>query len=105
VLSEEIDTSGGEQHLVVLAQKVQNKLVGLYLYGSLTTNGFDPLRSDVDLLAVLSSDLTEPELNRLLAVHSDLVHHNPAWDDRIEVVYVPVPALKRSGPQGFPWPW
>ena len=34
-------------------------LVGLYLYGSLVSGGFDPRVSDIDLIAVLSQDPSE----------------------------------------------
>ncbi len=118
VLSEEIDTSGGEEHLVVLAQKamqetpypdvnallgsllaelqriLQDKLVGLYLYGSLTSGDFDSQSSDIDLLAVISAALSEAEFEDLLAMHRDLVRDNRDWEDRVEVAYVPAKALR-----------
>src|SRR5215216_4948894 len=54
-----------------------SSLVGLYLFGSLATGDFDAAVSDIDLLAVLA----------------DLAQANPAWDDRIEVVYISTPGL------------
>lgn len=73
---------------------LRERLVGLYLYGSLTTGDFDPGVSDVDLLAVTASDLTAAELDALSAMHDAFAHDNPDWDDRVEVAYLSVAALK-----------
>jgi hypothetical protein len=70
------------------------KLVGLYLYGSLATGGFVPGRSDIDLLAAVSSDVDDPEFDELEHMHADLAGSRPEWDDRIEVQYVPLVALR-----------
>lgn len=73
---------------------LQEKLVGLYLYGSLTTADFDPKSSDIDLLAVISSDLTDTEFQVLRAMHQDFSRQNPEWEDRIEVAYLSAAALQ-----------
>jgi hypothetical protein len=70
------------------------KLVGLYLYGSLVSGDFDPGLSDVDLLAVLSSELTGEAFERLHEMQNGLVAARPQWDDRIEIAYLPAMALK-----------
>ncbi len=62
------------------------KLLGLYLYGSLTTGGFDSA-SDVDLLAILREMLTEDEFARLDAMHGEIVADAPQWNNRIEIIY------------------
>jgi predicted nucleotidyltransferase len=72
----------------------QESLVGLYLYGSLTTGDFDPDSSDIDLLVVTSSEITAPEFEALRAMHRDLERDNPEWEDRVDVVYVPATALR-----------
>ncbi len=72
----------------------QEKIVGLYLYGSLTAGDFDPGISDVDLLAVTSSEVSETEFEALRAIHEDFARDNPAWEDRIEVVYLSAAALR-----------
>ena len=76
-----------------IQQVLQEELVGLYLYGSLTTGDFDPDSSDIDLLAVTSSQITAPVFDALSAMHRDLARDNPEWEDRIDVVYLPVAAL------------
>jgi predicted nucleotidyltransferase len=50
-----------------------DRLVGLYLHGSMTCGDFDPACSDLDLLAVLPSDPTETECRRLRRMHEGFV--------------------------------
>lgn len=69
-------------------------LVGLYLYGSLVTGDFDPATSDIDLLAVTRSALTEREIASLDKMHADFARQHGDWDGRIEVAYLSVDALK-----------
>ncbi len=70
------------------------KLVGLYLYGSLVTGDFDQQSSDIDLLAVTATDINQHELEILKRMHDDLVLQYPAWIDRIEIAYLSGEALK-----------
>lgn len=65
-----------------------SSLVGLYLFGSLATGDFEAGVSDLDLLAVLASDPDERLVPALGRMHADLAQDHPAWDDRIEVVYI-----------------
>jgi Aminoglycoside adenylyltransferase, C-terminal domain/Nucleotidyltransferase domain len=68
-------------------------LVGLYLYGSAVTGGFDPGVSDVDLMAVTAPEVEDLDLAGLEAMHLDLVRRNPDWKDRIDVTYIGRPTL------------
>lgn len=70
------------------------KLVGLYLYGSLVTGDFDKECSDIDLLAATSSDINEREFESLQEMHTDFAHQHKQWDGRIEVAYLSVTALQ-----------
>ena len=70
------------------------KLIGIYLYGSLVTGDFDPKISDIDLLCALSSDITEQEFEKLKMMHEDFVKIHKKWNDRIEVQYLSVEGLK-----------
>ncbi len=70
------------------------KLVGLYLYGSLVTGDFDQQSSDIDLLAVTATDINQQEFEILKRIHDDLVLPYPAWADRIEVAYLSGEALQ-----------
>src|SRR3990172_11921883 len=73
---------------------LQERLVGLYVYGSLTTGDFDPGSSDIDLLAATASDVSDTEFDALRAMHLEFARDNPAWEDRIEVAYLSASALK-----------
>ena len=70
-----------------------DSLIGLYVYGSLVTGDFDQGRSDIDLLAVVDSKVEGDTFDRLDRMHARFVEDHPAWEDRIEVVYVPASAL------------
>ena len=70
------------------------KLVGVYLYGSLVIGDFDPTISDIDLVAALASDLDDKEFEALQRMHVDFAHQHKEWDDRIEVCYISLAALQ-----------
>jgi predicted nucleotidyltransferase len=73
---------------------LQERLVGLYLYGSLTTGDFDPESSDIDLLAATASDVSGREFDSLRAMHLEFAREHPAWEDRVEVAYLSAAALR-----------
>jgi predicted nucleotidyltransferase len=70
------------------------KLIGLYLYGSLVWGDFDYALSDIDLLAALKSDLSETEASALKQMHEEFAQTFKEWDDRIEVQYLSLKGLK-----------
>jgi Domain of unknown function (DUF4111) len=63
-------------------------LVGLYLFGSLTTGDFDTAVSDLDLFAALTDTPGARLAEHLRRMHAELARAHPAWDDRIEVIYI-----------------
>lgn len=73
---------------------LDEKLVGLYLYGSLVTGDFDRGVSDFDLLAATTTDIDAGEFDRLQGLHLDFVNNHPAWDNRVEIAYLSVAGLK-----------
>lgn len=70
------------------------KLIGFYLYGSLTTGDFDLESSDIDVLAATSDDISDVEADELREMHRDFVDDNGEWEDRIDVAYLSVAALR-----------
>jgi hypothetical protein len=84
----------------LLAGNFGSRLLGLYLFGSLAAGGFYPGKSDVDLLAVLDSEVEE--LDALDALHAGFVAEHPEWTERVEVGYVSQAVLRTLGdvPQG-----
>jgi predicted nucleotidyltransferase len=77
-----------------IQQILSEKLVGLYLYGSLVTGDFDPGVSDVDLLAATTDEIDDEAFRRLQRMHLDFVTEHPAWENRIEIAYLPVEGLR-----------
>ncbi len=73
-----------------------DQLVGLYLYGSLVTGGFDPRLSDLDLLAATGTEVNGTTLAQLRTMHDGIAARYPDWYDRIEVAY-----LSRAGLRTF----
>src|SRR5687768_13143722 len=67
--------------------------VGIYLYGSYVSGGFDPGVSDLDLVTVLARSPEEVDLAALDGMHTEFAHRHPVWRDRIETVYVGAGAL------------
>jgi len=70
-----------------------DELVGLYVYGSYVTDGFDPDASDLDLVAVLASAVGEGHFASLGPLHDDFVRRHPPWSNRLDVVYIGRAAL------------
>jgi len=77
-----------------VARVLGERLLGLYLYGSLATGGFETELSDIDLLAVIAAPLDEREFEALKEMHREFAVRHPAWDDRIEVLYLGREALR-----------
>jgi predicted nucleotidyltransferase len=69
------------------------KVVGVYVYGSLVTGDFDPVHSDLDLLAVIAEELTGEEFDALDGMQRGFAAAHPQWEDRVEVAYLAREAL------------
>lgn len=70
------------------------KLVGLYLYGSMVAGDFDYEISDIDLLAATETVINQKEFAALERMHFEVVRDNPQWEDRIEIQYASLDYLK-----------
>ncbi|MEO8286284.1 MAG: aminoglycoside adenylyltransferase domain-containing protein [Chloroflexota bacterium] len=70
------------------------RLVGLYLYGSLVWGDFDHDISDIDMLAATATDVNENEFAALGQMHKDFAAAYPKWDNRIEVQYLSLAGLR-----------
>jgi hypothetical protein len=76
----------------LLSRHFGDRLLGLYLFGSLASGGFVPGKSDLDLFAVLEGDV--PDIEPLRALHAGFVADRRAWTERVEVGYVPRAVLQ-----------
>jgi Domain of unknown function (DUF4111) len=92
-----------ERLLAGIGEAVGDRLVGLYLHGSLALGDFYPPASDVDFHAATSEPLDDPALERLAAMHAALKAEG-GWTARLEGVYLPLAALRRQDPAGDRWP-
>jgi predicted nucleotidyltransferase len=89
------DINGMLEDLLARIQAILGqKLVGVYLYGSLVWGDFDPDISDIDLLVVIASELDDGEFSALDRMHLDVVGKRMRGEDRLEIAYVPVAALR-----------
>lgn len=77
--------------------------VGLYLYGSLATGGFDPATSDVDFIVAIRTPLTPDDLAALEALHRRLMVDGGAWAKKLEGGYLPLADLRRHNPAAGPF--
>ena len=72
------------------------KLIGLYIFGSLVAGDFDYNSSDIDMIAAISSGLDEKEFEQLEAMHLNIMNHYKQWNDRIEIGYIAVEHLQKA---------
>lgn len=75
------------------------KLIGVYLYGSLTQQAFDAAHSDVDVLVVVERDLSDAQFRRLQAWLAEAALANP-WMHRLQMQILVRGRLLREDPRG-----
>jgi predicted nucleotidyltransferase len=74
-----------------------DRLVGLYLDGSLTSGDFDPA-SDIDFLAVTEAEEPPDPFLKLQALHKQLAISHPRWGVELEGSYISRAAVRRYDP-------
>lgn len=88
--------------LRVLLAKVkvvlQERLVGFYLYGSLSLGDFDPQSSDIDFLVVTTEELSGEALEALQEMHASIASSGLPYAKHLEGSYIPHAALRRYDP-------
>ena len=73
---------------------LRDRLIGIYLYGSLITGDFAPGVSDIDLVVVMTAELDSIHFKALHNLHQSVVKRQPAWQDRLELAYISAAALR-----------
>jgi hypothetical protein len=63
-------------------------LVGVYLYGSAVTGGFDAEISDLDLVVVTAASADSIALEVLDGIHERFCADHPDWRERLDIAYV-----------------
>lgn len=84
---------------------LNEKLVGFYLFGSLSYNDFNLDRSDMDLLVIVREPLTKKELDLVKDLHTQIEIDNKKWHHRIECSYTPLEMFKETLPPKTPRPY
>lgn len=101
--------SSTDQIIQTINEKVQHifgdKLVGSYLFGSLTYGDFRPESSDIDLMFVLRTAADSNELTSLKKMHQDIEAAFPIWAKRVESSYTPMEMLTTKQPPEHPRPY
>jgi hypothetical protein len=77
-----------------LAEVLGDDLLSLVLHGSWALGDLAQGRSDLDVLAVMTTDPTAATLAGLDAVHARLAMGFPEWNGRVEVDYVSAQAVQ-----------
>lgn len=91
--------------LLLEAQAVLGeRLVGMYVHGSLASGDFAPRRSDVDFVAATVETLPAEMLPQLAAMHSRLRRSGLKWAAKMEGSYIPLAALRRYDPANCRYP-
>jgi hypothetical protein len=90
---------------VSLKSVLEDKLFGIYLYGSLASGDFNPHTSDIDFLGVTHSKLTGEEIRALDAMHSQIASGRNKWAGKLEGSYLSLQALWQYDPTSSDqWP-
>ena len=75
-----------------------DRLIGMYVHGSLACGDFDLQRSDIDFLVVTAGELPSRLFSALAAMHARLTSSGIAWAQKLEGSYIPQQALHRYDP-------
>jgi hypothetical protein len=74
------------------------RVVGMYLYGSLATGDFDPARGDIDFVVVTEGEPTPAELSALTEMHDRFATSGSPWALEIDGSYISREAIRRYDP-------
>ena len=89
-------------HLLLSQVKeiLQGQLIGMYLYGSLSSGDFNPKSSDVDFLVVTASQLADQKISELEAMHKQIWATSLKWAAKLEGAYVSKKLVRHHDQQG-----
>jgi hypothetical protein len=77
---------------------LDNRFIGMYLYGSLASGEFDTSRSDVDFLVVTTEVLPQNTISDLKTMHLSLYDSGSEWATRLEGAYIPLNDVRVYSP-------
>lgn len=76
---------------------LKDQFIGMYLFGSLANGDFDE-HSDIDVLVVTDSEISNEIFSALKEMHERLTRIDSPWAIQLEVSYIPQKALRRFDP-------
>jgi predicted nucleotidyltransferase len=79
-----------------------SQLIGMYLYGSLSSGDFDLKTSDIDFLIVTSSTLSDKTIAELESMHHQIWNSGLLWAAKLEGSYIPKRDIRRHNPRSAP---
>ena len=77
---------------------LKDDLVGIYLFGSLTYDDYNPLRSDLDLMVVIKERPDEDTIGLISNKYMDLAIKFPDFNGRVECSFTPIYMLNQLEP-------
>ncbi|MGW4424309.1 nucleotidyltransferase domain-containing protein [Streptosporangium sp. NPDC004631] len=77
-------------------------LISVWAHGSLAAGDYQPTRSDLDLIAVVSRHITDAEQQRLQHVHRHLIH-DTALAGKLHCSYIVIHEISDSGIKHLTW--
>jgi hypothetical protein len=84
---------------------LKQRMVGLYLHGSLATGDFNPNSSDIDFVVVTSEPVSDELLPALADLHTRLAASGLKWATRLEGAYIAKQALRYYEPEKTTCAW
>jgi hypothetical protein len=82
-----------------------DKLIGIYLFGSLACDDFYEKSSDVDLTVVLQEALNNDAIDAIQSLHQALQFSHQPWGARLECSYTHLAMLSSMTPPPEPRPY
>ncbi|MBN8828192.1 MAG: DUF4111 domain-containing protein [Sphingobacteriia bacterium] len=67
---------------------LNDNLLAIYITGSISYGGFDPGKSDIDLVIIINKELMKVQLNNIIELHLSLTEKYPIWGNRLECSYI-----------------
>ncbi len=99
------DVNGVLRDLLAQVQTILGAhFVGMYLSGSLALGDFDPRSSDIDVVVVTDSALSDDLFAALQDMHARFDESRSPWAAKVEAVYIPRDALRHSAPTSARYP-
>lgn len=89
------DVNGVLRELLLGVQTILgDKLVGMYLGGSLATSDFDSRRSDIDFLVVTTDEIPGDLITALGTMHERIAAGQSKWGKELEGCYIPQNSIR-----------